>query len=145
MATSSSTRYLLEEYLVLHETHGDMFDRERSPICDILDDKLTKSLGYSETIFNHSTTVEQRIALLDIVFCPKKLSSLDKDATSKLYLNLLSRYTWWKDAEKKEHMKPKMKDFVLSDTDKNLLSAEVNMMKAMMAKVKMEQNMIVKK
>ena len=126
---------LMEEYLVLHET-TDIFERDGSPVCSIFDEKLSNTLGYSETIFNHSTTVSQRKALFDIMFNSKKLSSLDKATIHELYLNLLKAYKGTcgrtdKDMEKmyKTDIKDVMINFVVSDEDIKLLSEEVSWMR----------------
>ena len=82
---------LMEEYLVLHEI-TDIFERDGSPVQSIFDEKLSKTLGYSETIFNHSRTVSERKTLFDIMLNSKKLSSLDQATIRELYLNLLKAY-----------------------------------------------------
>ena len=126
---------LMEEYLVLHEI-TDIFERDGSPVQSIFDEKLSKTLGYSETIFNHSRTVSERKALFDIMFNSKKLSSLDKATIRELYLNLLKAYKGTcgrtdKDMEKmyKTDIKDAMIDFVVSDDDLDLLSKEVSWMR----------------
>ena len=126
---------LMEEYLVLHET-TDIFERDGSPVGSIFDEKLSNTLGYSETIFNHSRTVSERKALFDIIFNSKKLSSLDKAMIHELYFNILQAYKGNcgrtdKHMEKiyKTDIKDVMIDFVLSDDDIELLSKEVSWMR----------------
>ena len=114
---------LLEEYLVLHENESMGFDREASKIANVIDKKLSKTLGWSVTIFNFSSEKQTRNALYAIIFHDQKLSSLDKDTVHKLYKNL---------CPEENIIQDKMADFELSDEDIKQLSKEVEVMRAEM-------------
>ena len=116
--------HLMESFIVMV---SGMCVQDASPIYHILDEKLSKTLGYSETILNHLDSVEQRKALFDIVCNSKPLSSLDIETPHNMYLNLFKSYSWWTQKDVQHHMKDVMLDFVLNDEEIELLREEIDL------------------
>ena len=126
---------LLREYLDMYET-SNIFDCEKSQVRKIFDEKLSNTLGYDETIFNHSSE-EDRISMLCIMFNGRKLSTLDKVTIHKLYRNLLNNYRYSKEDMEdlyERNMQDMMNDFVISNGDIEVVSKEVSWMRETLKK-----------
>ena len=125
--SSDASAFLLDEFLILAELSSD--EIWMNATYDI-DEKLSKALGYSETIMNHSTSASERHALCSIIFHPQRLSTLDKKTVHCLFLNLFKTYRWWTKERIAEHLKDTMSDITISPADMALMQRSIDIMKA---------------